>query len=160
MNDKNDRLLQVIDNERAFFYQRENIQSASGKACRWKLIRQIMDYPSELDNKSDFLEFFSPDFSRYLYLTHEKYFVINDSITGNTLFKVPKDLMFFREDKPTIQIMNRILWLDQSRLQIVNRDGVEKIVHIDNNFEELAFNNRPLFNNINGKEWRACSYYR
>ena len=48
--------------------------------------------------------------------------------------------------------MNRVKFLDEKTLLIVNEEGLEKIVDIDKNFKEIAYNSRPLFNEIFGEE--------
>ncbi len=45
-------------------------------------------------------------------------------------------------------IINRVKWLDYSLMLIVNEEGIEKIVDIDKDFNEVAYNARPLFNEI------------
>lgn len=58
------------------------------------------------------------------------------------------------------QVMNRVKFQDESTLLIVSEDGVEKLVDIeDENFQELSFNFRPLFNEINGEEHLNVHYY-
>jgi hypothetical protein len=44
--------------------------------------------------------------------------------------------------------MNRMKWLDYSTILIVNEEGIEKILNIDNNFEEVSFNARPMFREL------------
>lgn len=38
---------------------------------------------------------------------------------------------------------------------IVNEEGIESIYDVDDNFRELSYNMRPLFNEIEGEEWRS-----
>lgn len=61
-------------------------------------------------------------------------------------------------DKPS-QIVHRIKWLDYSTLLIVNEEGNEKILNIDQGFKEESYNLRPLFNEIDGEEYKDYHYY-
>ena len=44
-----------------------------------------------------------------------------------------------------INIMNRFMWVDNSLIRIINYEGIEKIIDIDNNFKEIEYNVIPLF---------------
>ena len=47
--------------------------------------------------------------------------------------------------KSTRECTYRMKWVDYSTLLLINKEGVEKLVNIDNNFEEVAYNQRPHF---------------
>ena len=64
--------------------------------------------------------------------------------------------MSFDNLNKAIFVINRFKWIDQKTLLIVNEDGIEKLIDIDNNFKEIGFNYRPLFNEINGNEYEDC----
>ena len=55
-------------------------------------------------------------------------------------------------DEPAKVIMNRFEWLDEERIHIISKDGIEMIVDIKNNFEEIEFNVIPLFENSEVKD--------
>ncbi len=44
-------------------------------------------------------------------------------------------------------IMNRFIWIDKSQIKIINKEGIEKIVDLEHNFEEVEYNVIPLFEN-------------
>ena len=44
-------------------------------------------------------------------------------------------------------------------MKIVNEDGYEKIVDLDNNCNEVSYNYIPLFKSIDGIEYETKSYY-
>lgn len=81
---------------------------------------------------------------------------------------IPKDILFLPKkftDEKIKEIINRLKFIDHSILLIVNEDGVEKMINLDNNFEEVGYNNRPLFNDIavseedpEGKNFEFKSY--
>lgn len=52
-------------------------------------------------------------------------------------------------------------WLDVSMILIINKEGIENIFNIDNNFEVIAYNMRPMFNKpLGGYTWDKLQYYR
>jgi hypothetical protein len=57
------------------------------------------------------------------------------------------------------QAFNRVMWIDHKTMQIVNEEGFEKLVDIEDDFSEISFNWRPLFTEINGNEYERCIYY-
>lgn len=59
----------------------------------------------------------------------------------------------------SIHIINRFKWIANDKFIIVNKDGLEKIVNINHGYQEESFNQRPLFNEISGKEWEEWPYY-
>ena len=88
-----------------------------------------------------------------------KEFLVKDLATGNPIGLVPKELMTYREIEKAILVLNRMKWVDQRLLLIVSESGVEKLIDIDNGFEEVSFNMRPLFTELSGKEYETCQYY-
>ena len=44
-------------------------------------------------------------------------------------------------------IMNRFIWIDKSQIKIINKEGIEKIVDLEHNVEEVEYNVIPLFEN-------------
>lgn len=39
-------------------------------------------------------------------------------------------------------------WIDSSTIRLINKEGIEKIIDIDNGFKEIAFCAVPLFEEI------------
>lgn len=53
LNDKKDRMVVILTNYRTFFFKAvPDTDDGSGKSykIRWEVIRQISDYPGELEN--------------------------------------------------------------------------------------------------------------
>lgn len=64
---------------------------------------------------------------------------------------IPKDIMYLPRklnDDKIKEIVNRVKFIDYSTMLIVNEEGIEKLMNIDKNFDEIAYNARPLFNEI------------
>lgn len=85
---------------------------------------------------------------------------MKDSISSQVIGKIPKDIMNCGEDEDPITVINRFLWLSTDAFIIISEDGFEKNINIDNNFKEVGYNYRPLFNEINGKEYLEKNYYK
>jgi hypothetical protein len=49
------------------------------------------------------------------------------------------------EEDSAKEIMNRFKWVDEDTIRVINKEGIEKVIDIRNNFEELEFNFIPLF---------------
>ena len=123
-------------------------------------MRQINDYPGDLENDAQRLEFFSPDFSRYIVLDKKLLqFKIKDTENNTVLFTVPKDLLPYTKDSDPSNVINRFKFLDSKTFIVVNDQGLEKKVCIDDNFEELQFNLRPMFNDDSMMDWKDKHYY-
>jgi hypothetical protein len=45
------------------------------------------------------------------------------------------------------EIMNRFKWIDQNTFKIINKEGLEKIIDISDNFKKIEYNVIPLFDN-------------
>jgi len=59
---------------------------------------------------------------------------------------IPSDLLEFKESEKPVNAINRLQFLDNERLRVVNRDGIEKIVYFqDKSFDIKAYNIIPRF---------------
>lgn len=45
-----------------------------------------------------------------------------------------------------INIARKFMWLDSHRIKLINNEGIEKIVDINNKFEESGFGMVPMIN--------------
>jgi hypothetical protein len=148
-------ILKII-NFRTFLYDIIPPQTPGSKKVSFKLIRQIVDYPDQLEPESygtfhlgnmNF-PFFSPCFSRYMKVdqgTGE--FIIKDAIKDTVVAIVPRDFICFNKllYKDIRECLYRMKWIDYSTLLILSKEGVEKLIDIDNNFDEIGYNHRPFF---------------
>lgn len=57
------------------------------------------------------------------------------------------------------KVINRFKFMSANVFIIVNPEGIEKKIDIDAGFKEIAYNYRPLFNDIDGVEWEKIHYY-
>lgn len=130
-------------------------------SVKWVLIRQLVDYPADMDNNSNYLEHFTPCLSRYLcFDKKERIFKIKATYTGETLHTVPKDILYVHGTDNVNWNTNRLKWVNTHVLQVVSVHGIENLYDVDSEFKELAYNVRPIFNEIDGVEWKSYHYYK
>ena len=61
---------------------------------------------------------------------------------------IPKDILTFdmsKENEKPIEAINRIQWIDNRIIRVVNLHGIEKLIDFQKNFEEVGFNTIPEF---------------
>ena len=56
-------------------------------------------------------------------------------------------------------VINRFEWVDERVFRIASPDGLEKLIDVEDNFKEISFNQIPLFNEIDGNEWKDGEYH-
>ena len=147
---KNHYMLERLQHPRVFLYEKE--ENRMRGMIKWKCLRRFSKYPEELENESGYLRALSPSFQYYIDINRTlNQFVIKDTFMMTERYKIPKDLMDMGEE-PASEIMNRFQWIDEERIRLINKEGIEKIVDMTNNFEEVEFNFIPLFNNDQVKD--------
>ena len=155
-NDVKDRLV-AKDPNGVSIYISVNISDEEPHLVKWEIIKVLHDFPYDLHKYFCYrLDFFSPRFDRYMrYEQIKQQFVIYDTYTSKEIAAVPKDYMSFNSEEKIVpqMVINRLQWFDSSRIRIVDEEGTEKILDIDDNFKEINFNVIPIFNQISGKEW-------
>lgn len=52
----------------------------------------------------------------------------------------------------------RFKWIDSKTIRLVNKEGIEKIIDIENGFNEIAFSAVPLFEEV--KDYKHFYYMR
>ena len=77
---------------------------------------------------------FSPDFMSYLdFNKNEKVFVIKDTLTQNDKCQIPGGLMHPGNGKDIALVGKKFQWVSNTQIRVINNDGIEKIVDINNN---------------------------
>ncbi|CDW71666.1 wd-40 repeat protein [Stylonychia lemnae] len=147
---------------RCILYQFQKESNFSNRV-KLELIRNIHDFPTEFIGDHLFQDqphFFSPNFLRYVTLDQSKsQFLIKDFNTGLMLYQIPQDLMNVNSDQNPLFVINRFMFIDDETFKIVSEDGIEKMVHIDNGFQQLGFNYIPLFKEIDEMDYEKTPYY-
>ncbi|CDW71088.1 wd-40 repeat protein [Stylonychia lemnae] len=169
INENKDRLILKIINFRTFIYKilKYPSDTPGSNEVYFELIRQIVDYPDELENTltAKILTFFSPCFSRYMKIDRRtNQFLIKDAINDTLVRYIPKDILFLSPKGGNItELVNRMKWLDYSTILIINEEGIEKILDIDQDFQEVSYNWRPMFKEIldehSNIEYKYNPYY-
>lgn len=115
------------------------------REIKWKLIRRLSKYPEELENDSGFMRTLSPSFLQYIDINKSlNQFVIKDTFSMRELLIVPKHFMDPSKE-PIKEIMNRFEWINDDAIKLINRDGIEKIFEINDDFAEREYNMIPVF---------------
>lgn len=57
-----------------------------------------------------------------------------------------------------LEYAKRFKWVNSSTIRLINKEGVEKILDIENGFNEIAFCSVPLFNEVS--EYKHYYYMR
>ena len=70
--------------------------------------------------------------------------MIRDTFTQNVVYNIPESLMNAHYEDLKY-IYNRFGWIDNERIKLVSSDGIEKIVHVKNNFKEERTNAIPMY---------------
>lgn len=65
-------------------------------------------------------------------------------MTKIELYLIPLDLMDPNKEEVSV-VMNRFKWVDDNTIRIINREGIEKIIDIKDNYREVEYNIIPLF---------------
>lgn len=89
-------ILKII-NFRTFLYKIIKTPGENSKEVTFELIRQIVDYPEDLENdqNGNKLTFFSPCFSRYIRVDQKtKEFFVKDAIKDEIVSYIPKNYMW------------------------------------------------------------------
>lgn len=73
-------------------------------------------------------------------------FVVRDTFTLNELYRIPKHFMDPSKENPK-EIMARFEWIDEDTIKLSNREGIEKILEMKDDFSEREYNVIPLFDN-------------
>ena len=61
---------------------------------------------------------------------------------------VPADIIRVRYDETSQEVINRFRWLNPSSFVICDHIGNERIINIDNNYEEVSYNAIPLYDEL------------
>jgi hypothetical protein len=118
----------------AYLYNIER-NDRSGEV-KWILVRKIEDYLSTYKTPPKNLEFFTPDFSRYLIIDkNDNKFVIKETHSSKAAIDVPGDCLVLKDSDP-LKVLNSLKWIDNDLMKVVSPEGSEKIVNVSNDFEE------------------------
>lgn len=63
------------------------------------------------------------------------------------------------DDEKAAQIAKRFKWLDSDRILLANREGIEKIVDLKDNFKELSYGSISDFNDTMNDKVRHYYYH-
>ena len=140
----NNYMIEKLSHPRVFLYGKEDGKSLGG-LLKWKCIRRLHKFPEELENDSGFLRVISPSLQLMLGIDRTmNQFIIRDTFTLTEKYRIPKFLMDLGEEKEH-EIMNRFAWVDEQHIKLINKQGIEMILDMDDKYSEVEYNAIPLF---------------
>jgi|LauGreDrversion4_2_1035121.scaffolds.fasta_scaffold58820_4 hypothetical protein len=95
-------------------------------------------------NLTEYPFIFSPSFSKYIDMDerHTKFIIRNAH--ERKIMDIPEELMSTKEEEMA-DVVRRFRWISETRIHIISHDGIERIIDIEDNFKEIAFNFIPLY---------------
>ncbi|CDW78106.1 wd-40 repeat protein [Stylonychia lemnae] len=135
-------MLERIQNQRVFFYKRE--ETLIPGEIRWVLIRRLKQFPQDLSECTNANFLFSPNLQYYLdYDKDDNMFVIKTTFDQQNHRLIPQGLMNPSKEKVKL-IAKKFKWVDNSKIRIMNIEGFEKTVDINDNFKEISYCSVPM----------------
>jgi hypothetical protein len=96
---------------------------------------------------SNFL--FSPNLQYYLdYDKDDNMFVIKKTIDQSNYRIIPQGLMNPAKENVKL-IVRRFKWVDNQRIRIMNREGFQKTIDINDGFREISYCSVPMIHEYN-----------
>ncbi|CDW75557.1 wd-40 repeat protein [Stylonychia lemnae] len=135
-------MLERLDNQRVLLYKQ--IQTGTPGLVSWSLIRRLKQFPMDLAQTTYANYLFSPDLQYYLdFDKSENVFLIRRSLDQTTKCQIPKGIMNPQTEEP-IKIGKRFRWVNSNVIKIINSEGIEKIINIENGFKDINQDTVPM----------------
>ena len=100
----------------------------------WIFVRRINRFPHDLANITFVNYLFSPNFMYYLDFNKvQNKFVIKKTLDQLDKVQIPSGLMNPGDGKEVALVGKKFQWLNNSTFRVINDDGIEKTVDIENN---------------------------
>lgn len=114
---------------------------------KWELITRIKQFPMDMAEQCGANYLFSPCLMYYLDFDKNKdIFLIKETITQEVFKIIPKGLMNPKREEVT-SLAKRFMWIDKNRIKVINNEGMENVIDIHNNFDELEYGKVYMFEN-------------
>ena len=119
--------------------------SPTNNTITWVRVHTFSRFPNDIIHLTQYPFVFSPNFTYYLDLDEDHTsFIIRSSIDEREVYDIPLELMN-AEEEDLKDVVRRFRWIDEEQLHIINHEGIERIVNINDNFKEKQFNFIPLY---------------
>ena len=104
---------------------------------------------------------FSPNFMHYLdYEKLHNRFIIRETISQDIKCIVPKGLMSPKGGDEAAKYARNFRWIDNTTIKILNDEGIEKMVDVENEFLEEASGRVPFYEITIGKKYKHFYFHR
>lgn len=135
-------MLERQQNQKVFIKKRVDYE---GGFCKWKSIIHLKQFPMDLSELCQANFLFSPDLMYHLdYDKTLNVFTIKDTLTQMVYKNIPTGLMNPKKEKVQ-DIARRFKWIDNTKIMVINNEGMEKIIDVKNNFAEIGYGVVPHF---------------
>lgn len=131
-------MIEWLNHNRVMLYTKQVVgkdtRDQKIEKVKWKLERR-MKYLDKNYGRNDFLEFVSPDFSKFIDADlAKKTFIIRDTFTEDEIHSIPNYLMRF--DKDPEEAILKFSWVGNNMFKIINESGMEKLIDIGTEFKQ------------------------
>ena len=136
---------EILDYNRFHIYHKESTRDIMNpNRVTWEQKKRITNLPEEYFKSCQHAFYLSPDFMQYLDIDQRLgLFIIRDSINPTQIkFKIPQWLMNVSDLTETVR---RFKWHTNNSIKVINNEGFERIVHLDEAFSEEAFHAIPMY---------------
>lgn len=81
---------------------------------------------------------FTPSFNKYLDMddTHTKFIIRSTHNHEKIITTIPDELMSVK-DEAVEDVVRRFRWINDFQIHIINHEGIERIIDINDNFREI-----------------------
>lgn len=105
------------------------------------MVQKLLKYPTQLMPNTPYQYLNSPDFSKYIdYEENFNIFILRDLRTQELIAKIPHSSMKLRGGETPTELMKRFEWIDNRHFKFITVGGVERLIDIEQDFEEKEYN--------------------
>jgi hypothetical protein len=125
----------------------EKVEDHERPTIEWKFVKRMKFMDSQFGSK-DFLEFVSPDFTKFVSVNAKRgTYVIRDMLgeEEEVLHPISPHLMSF-EGQNSGEMILKFKWVSDDMFKILSKEGMEKIVDISTDFRQENFNQVSDYN--------------
>lgn len=143
-------MFEELENDRCFLYQWQ-AEEAGSTTGKWKLVRKLVGFPTDLEAHHCYRSIHSPDLQHYVdWSEKDQAYLIMSMVTQKKLMVIPRNIVDPENLRRSRVITNRIKWYSNDQLLVVNKEGAERLVRMTpDGFVEEAFNMWPEFEREN-----------
>ncbi len=142
-------LVERLSNSRTYIYKNNNSPDVNGNV-RYEMIKKIYPFNISLRADTGVMSQMSPDLMWCFDFNDKlKQYIIKDINVDKkpkaASIPIPSHVIKFSPKLVSKEQMNRIHWINNDILKVINEEGIEKLVNIREDFKEIEFSSIPSF---------------